>query len=922
MKILILKSFKGVIMMKWRMIGAAAVMTAMLVSVSAAGDLPDLKFEKYELPNGLDVILHVDHSIPMASVNVWYHVGSKNEKAGRTGFAHLFEHMMFQGSEHYQDDFFQAIEKIGGVNNGSTSEDRTNYWEDVPSNYLEKMLWLEADRMGYLLPAMTQESLDNQRDVVKNERRQGLDNQPYAKSYELLLSLMYPEDHPYYHSVIGSMEDLSAASLEDVQEFFKLYYTPNNASLCVTGDFDPARVKVWVEKYFGSIPPGAPIDRLENWVPKLNEVKRASAEDNVSLPRLYMEWHSPAFYAPGDAEFDLLANILSSGKTSRLYKTLVYDKQIAQDVSAVQSSSEISSIFDITVTAAEGHSLEEIEREVDAVLKELLSGGITKNELEQAKTNWETGFVRGLERIGGFGGRADKLNQYNTYLGDPGKLGWDMGRYTNATSDDIMRYARQYLDLNGRAILYIYPQGDLVVQGDSSAMITEPAAAPEPSFAPPSIQKARLSNGMELLLVEDHKLPLVQVNLVVKSGWASDPSNRPGAASLTAELLDEGTKSMNALRISEETKKLGARLGTGSSFDNSSVSLNVLKKNLDPALKLMSDVILNPTFPNEELERQRQNYLGRIQQEARQPVTAAFKTFFRELYGADHPYGQPYTGSGTESSLQAISRVDLENYYKANYLPNNTAAVVVGDITLDEAKAKLEKAFSGWKAGNVVPVDVKNAPAIRKTKICIVDKPGAPQSVIVTGNPGLRRNDPDYLSTTVMNNALGGQFTSRINMNLREDKGYTYGSFSFITGRQGQGAFIGYAQVQSQFTKESLFEFMKEYRDVLGTRPLTDTELDNSKSNLVKGFPQDFQSYSGIAGQLSSMITFDLPSDEWITYVNRIDGVDLNLALKAAKDHIHPDAMLIVVVGDREKIEPGLRALNIGEIVYLNPAEL
>jgi zinc protease len=918
-----INQIKGDIMRSWKRLMLVCLAVAVITAGAAvAGDLPELKFEKFELPNGLDVILHEDHSIPMVSVNIWYHVGSKSEKPRRTGFAHLFEHMMFQGSENFNTDFFEGIEKIGGVNSGSTSEDRTNYWENVPGNYLERMIWLEADRMGFLLPAMTQERLDNQKDVVKNERRQRLDNQPYAKSYELMLSLMYPDEHPYSHSVIGSMEDLSAASLEDVSGFFELYYTPNNASLCITGDFDTAQVKQWVEKYFGPIPPGAPIDRMKSWVPRLTEVKRSTAEDNVSLPRLYMEWHTPGFYAPGDAEFDLLANILTSGKNSRLYKTLVYEKQIAQDVRAYQSSMELSSTFGITVTAKEGHSLEEVETEVDAILKDVLANGITSDELEQAKTTWEAGFVRGLERIGGWGGRSDRLNRYNVYIGDPGSLQWDMERYSKATVADVMKYAREYIDLNGRAILYIIPQGDPQLVEAEFDRTAEPAAASEPSFAPPSIQKAKLFNGMDLMLVEDHDLPLVQINLIIKNGWAADPSDRPGAAALTADLLDEGTKSMDALEISDEIKRLGAQLGTGSSFDNSSVSLNVLKKNLDPALKLMSDIVLNPTFPEKELELKRENYLGRIQQEGRQPMTAAFKTYFSELFGADHPYGQPYTGSGTEASVKAITRSDLESFYQANYMPNNATAIVVGDITLDEARSKLEKAFKKWKQGAPSESVVKEVEPLGKTKICIVDKPGAPQSVIVLGNLGLKRSDPDYLATSVMNNALGGQFTARINMNLREDKGYTYGAMSFFSGRRGRGAFAAYAQVHAEFTKESIAEFVKEFRDVLSTRPLTAVELTDSKNNLIKGFPQDFQTYSGIASQMGSMVTFDLPEDEWNTYVNRVNAIDMNLATKAASDHIYPDALLIVIVGDREKIEPGIRELNLGEIEYLSASDL
>ncbi len=755
--------------------------------------------------------------------------------------------------------------------------------------------------------------------MVKNERRQGLDNQPYAKSYELMLSLMYPENHPYYHSVIGSMEDLSAAGMEDVQEFFKIYYTPNNASLCITGDFDPALVKQWVEKYFGTIGPGAPIDRLEGWVPKLTEIRRASAEDAVSLPRLYMQWHTPALYAPGDAEMDLLANILVSGKSSRLYKSLVYDKKIAQDVSAYQSSSELGSIFEITVTAKEGQSLDMIEAEVDALLKDLLTNGIAEDELMRAKTTWETQFVRRLENIGGFGGRADMLNSYNVLLGDPGKLKWDMQRYSKAKTADVMNYAGKYLDLNARGILYITPQGDprpLTTEFDINA---QPQAADEPSFDPPSIQNAILSNGMRLMLVENHKLPLVQVNIVLESGWAADPASKPGAAALAADLLDEGTKSRNALQISDEAKRLGANLGTGSSFDNSSISLNVLKKNLDPALDLMSDIIVNPTFPENELELKRDIYLGRVQQEARQPTTSAFKIFYRQLYGADHPYGQPYTGSGTETSIKNLTRSDLENFYNANYFSNNATAVVVGDITLDEAKSKLEKAFKKWKQGNAVKSMVNEIPPLERTKILIVDKPGAPQSVIVLGNLAMKRSEPDYLAASVMNNALGGQFTSRINLNLREDKGYSYGAGSFFSGRKGQGAFTSYAQVQSEYTKESLYEFMKEFDAVLGRRPLTDKELDDSKNNLIKGFPQDFETFVGIAGQLSSIVTFELPEDEWATYTRRVSDIDIKMAAEAAKKYVRSNQMLIVIVGDREKIEPGIRELQIGEIAYLDP---
>ncbi|MEW5702750.1 MAG: pitrilysin family protein [Candidatus Zixiibacteriota bacterium] len=896
-----------------------ALLAAGLVS---AATLPPLQVEKYELPNGLDVILHEDHTLPTVAVNIWYHVGSKNEQPRRTGFAHLFEHMMFQGSEHHEGEYFEPLEKIGGGVNGSTTEDRTNYFEDVPSNYLELALWLESDRMGFLLPSMTQEKLDNQRDVVKNERRQGLENEPYGKVEELVVPLQYPEGHPYAHTVIGSMEDLSAASLDDVKNFFKSYYTPNNASLCIAGDFDPAAAKKLVEKYFANIPPGPPVDRVQTWIPTFDGVRRGTAEDNVNLPRVYMMWHTPAGYMPGDAELDLLANVLTSGKTSRLYKSLVYEKQIAQDVRAYQSSGEVSGSFNIIATARQGHTLAELESAIDEELRKVLATGITATELAQAQTAYEAGFVRRMERVGSFGGRADMLNAYNTFLGEPNKFQWDLDRYSRATAADVQRVAKQYVLLDRRLIFEVFPQGTLAAGETEIDRAQEPAPMPDPTFTPPTIEKTKLTNGMDLWLVEDHKLPLVQLNLVLKSGWAADPADRPGAASLTAELLDEGTKTRTALQISEEAKSLGASLGTGSSFDGSSVSLNVLKRNIDPALALMADVVLNPTFPNEELERRRQLYLGRIMQESKEPFTVAYKTFSRALFGPNHPYGQPYTGSGTEASIKAITRDDLVRYYDANYHPNNAAFVVSGDMTMAEAQAALEKAFKGWQPGTVASPEVPDPQPVSQTKILIVDKPGAAQSVVMAGSLGLRRNDPDFMATSVMNNALGGMFTSRINMNLREDKGYTYGAGSFFSSRRGIGPFVVYAPVETRFTDSALVQMMKELRDVLGPRPLSDAELADSKNNMIKGFPQDyFSSIGAVAGSMGSIITLGLPDDEWQTYQNRVRAIDGATATQAAKDHVHPDAVLIVVVGDRAKIEAGIKALNLGQITYAD-AEL
>ena len=897
-----------------------AGMCLLFLSASAAGQgLPKISFEKFVLKNGLQVILHEDHTVPVVAVNVWYHVGSHNEKPGRTGFAHLFEHMMFQGSEHQRGEYFTPLQKIGGSVNGSTSEDRTNYWENVPSNYLELALWLESDRMGYLLPAMTQEKLDNQRNVVKNERRQGLENQPYGKVEELLPALLYPADHPYSWSVIGSQEDLTRASREDVEEFFRMYYTPNNASLCIAGDFDPKTARALAEKYFAGIPAGPAINRLQTWIPKLNGEKRMTAEDRVSLPRIYIAWHTPAYYAAGDAELDILGSVLSQGKTSRLYKSLVYEKQIAQDVRAYQSSRELGSNFQIEVTAKPGRGLEEIEKAVEKELDALKDSGVTEAELTQAKNNFESNYVWRLENTGGFGGKADRLNEYNVLLGDPDRFQWDLDRHLNLTAADVVKVAREFLGRD-RVVLSILPSGDLKTVESVFERTAEPKPAAEPAFKPPAVQKALLASGLEVLLVEDHKLPVVNMALVVKSGWASDPKDRPGAASLTSELLDEGTASRSALQIAEEVKGLGADLGTVSSFDASHVNLGVLKKELDRGLALLADIVTHPSFPGEELERQRKIYLGRIEQEAMQPNTAALKVFYRTLYGPDHPYAQPYTGSGTPSSIKALTRDDLEKYWKTYYHPNNAAVVVAGDVTLKEMKAKLEAAFGDWAPAKVPAAVIPAVKPLSATKIFLVDKPGAAQSVVIAGNPGIERSSPDYFPVQVVNTALGGKFTSRINLNLREEKGYTYGARSNFTATRSTGAFLVSAPVHSQYTKETVFEIDRELKGICGTKPLSAEELQDCKNYLIKGFSQRFSSTGWIANQLADQVKFGLPENNLDRYIPSVQAVAAASAGAAAGKYIHPSALLYVIVGDVAKIESGIRELKIGDIGYLDAA--
>jgi len=909
--------------MRTALLLAASVVLALAsgAATGAAAELPALAFEHYELPNGLDVILHVDRSTPIVGVNVWYHVGSKNEMPGRTGFAHLFEHMMFQGSQHYDDDYFLPLQNAGGQVNGSTTEDRTNYWENVPSDQLELALFLEADRMGFLLPAMTEEKLANQRDVVKNEKRQG-ENQPYAKAWDLLPGLLYPAEHPYSWTVIGSMEDLSAASLEDVSDFFRRYYAPNNASLAVAGDFDPAQAKAMIEKYFAGIPSGPAVDRLQTWVPRLESERRLLAEDAVELGKVIMAWHIPGNYQPGDAELELLTSVLATGKTSRLYKRLVYDLQIAQEVEVYVDRRELSSAFMIEATARPGVELARLEAVIDEELAALRAKGVTKDELTLAKVGFEGRFLRSLQRVGAWGGKADVFNKYNTFLGDPARLQWDLDRHLAVTPAAVQGFVAEYLGNQQRAVLTIVP-ATAAVAATAGAPATElPAPGAAVTFAPPAVQRATLAGGLELYLVEKHELPLVQVTLNIRSGWAADPAGRPGTAALTAELLDEGTADRDALTIAEEARRLGARLSTESYFDGSRVSLNVLKRELDGGLDLMSDLVLGASFPVEELERQRQRLLGQIQQDNSQPRVAAMKLMQKRLFGEGHPYAQPMTGTGTAASLARIDREDLRAFHAAHYRPNNAAVVVVGDITLAEATAQLNRAFRKWQPGTVPAASIPAPQTAAGPRICLVDRPGAQQSIILLGQLGLERADPGYLPFEVMNAALGGSFIARINMNLREDKGYTYGSYSFLQGFKAAGAFGCSAPVHTQYTGAALGELLREIGDIRGERPIAEQEFNDCKHRLVQGYPARFETLEGIAGQLSDLLVHELPLSEWSDYVARVQAIDRATANRSAREQLDPEAMQIVIVGDRAAVLPQLAELGLTDVLEVKPDEL
>ncbi|MGH9941654.1 MAG: M16 family metallopeptidase [Pyrinomonadaceae bacterium] len=955
--------------------------------------LPPIRYTEFFLSNGLRVILHEDHSTPIVGVNMWYHVGSKNEVPGRTGFAHLFEHMMFQGSQGYDDEYFNPIQEAGGTLNGSTNPDRTNYWEVVPSNFLDLALFLEADRLATLLDVLSEKKLANQRDVVKNEKRQNYDNRPYGLVGAKIAETIYPKDHPYHWLTIGSLEDLSNASIDDVKDFFRRYYTPNNASLAIAGDINPAEARRLAEKYFGHIARGPEVKPVIAKPPVIKETKRMSIEDRVALPRLYQTWVVQPRYNPDEAPLDALAAILAGGKTSRLYKTLVYDRQIAQDVSAFNNAQELAGVFQIVATAKPGKTLAELEQAINEEIEKIRQEPPTREEVERVYNATEAGFIYGLQTVGGFGGRNDQLNQYATYLNDPGHFQKDLARYRAVMADDVRRVAQNYLT-DKRLVTSVTPRargntpasGAPVPEGPAragtspsqqtagqpqagtaaagspvtgvsadrpagaqaqtktEAAATQPAgAAPptttaarpeqkekdaralaaklpkpkaDPRFQLPQIQRRKLSNGLDVLIVEHHELPVVSMNLIVKTGAAADRRERTGLAGLTAGLLDEGTSTRSSLDISNQLASIGAQLGTDSGRDSSGVTLRTLTRQLDKALEIYADVITNPAFPGEELERARSQRLAQFAQLRDNADAIAGIVFPTLLYGRTHPYGQPAIGD--EASVRAVMAADARSFYETYYRPNNSTLIVVGDVRPATLVPKLERAFANWKGGDVPTLALPEAPARQRAAIYIVDRPGAAQSVISIGHVGVARSTPDYFPLLVMNTLLGGQFSSRVNLNLREDKGYTYGARTSFDFRRSPGPFTASAGVQTAVTKESVQEFLKELRGIRGEIPVSPRELEFAKQALIRGYPRGFETPDQIAGRLSDVALYGLPADYFNTYIQRVRAVTAADVARVANKYLDPSRMAILVVGDRKVIEPGLRSIeDVGQTITL-----
>jgi zinc protease len=875
----------------------------------------EIPCEEFVLDNGLKVIVHEDHKTPIVGLNLWYHVGSKNERPRKTGFAHLFEHLMFGGSENLQGSYIEAMEKIGATDlNGTTSEDRTNYFENVPTSALDYALFAESDRMGYFYNTISQEVLDLQRGVVQNEKRQG-ENQPYAIVEELIVKSTYPVGHPYDHTVIGSMDDLDSATLEDVREWFKTYYTPSNAVLVVAGDITRAQAKERVKRYFDGIPSGPPVAHQRSWTAKMAGEHRETVEDRVPQSRLYKIWNVPGYGTPAADYLRLVAGILSSGKNSRLYKRLVYDDQIATQIAAYLDEREIGSQFVVVATAKQGGDLGNVERAVNEELTRFLDDGPTPRELDRMKAQSYAAFVRGVERIGGFGGKSDILATSQTYLGSPQGYKQRLIALEQATPADLRETAQLWLG-DGVYALEVRPF-EAAVQSSPNGSVRSglPQLGPAHDLKLPPLREGRLSNGLRILVAERHEIPVVNLWLDVNAGYAADQFAAPGTARLTASLLNGGTNRRTALEISDELQMLGAQLNSGCNLDMSTAYFSALKANLDDALDLYSDIILNPVFPEADFERQRQLQLSAIANEKVTPLQMALRALPPVLFGAKHAYGVPLTGSGTEESVQGITRANVARFHAMWFKPSNATLIVVGDTSLEEIKPKLEKFLASWENGTVPAKNLAPVARPAKPAIFLVDKPGALHSVVIAGTLAPPPVAGAEIALETMNNIFGGTFGARLNMNLREDKHWSYGAGSVLYGARAQRPFLAYASVQADKTADSISEMLKEVVGMTGERPIRPEELDKVKQQQIFELPGSNETMNAIGNLFGDLLQLGLPLDFYDTYVTRVSALTIPEIESCARSLLNPENMVWMVVGDRAAVEPALSRLGIGEIV-------
>ena len=891
------------------------VMFIISIQASSLAELPEIKYESFKLDNGLTVIVHEDKKVPMVAVNVWYHVGSKNEKLGKTGFAHLFEHLMFNGTENYNNEYFEPFEKIGSTDqNGTTNSDRTNYFQNVPTNALDLALWMESDRMGHLLGVVDQEKLDEQRGVVQNEKRQG-ENQPYGKAFTRISESAFPKGHPYSWSTIGSMDDLDAASLEDVQDWFKTYYGPNNAVLALAGDIDLDTAKLKVAKYFGDIPSGPPLIKPEKWIAKRSEEKREVMFDDVPQARIYKIWNVPERDTEAAAHFDLASSVLVGGKNSPLYKELVYEKQIATSVSSFYYDREIAGMFFIVADVVAGVDPADVESAMDNVMATFIKRGPDPKLLKAEKTKILAGFIRGIQRIGGFGGKSDLLATCQTYTGDPGCYQKNAAYLDAVTPSKMKATFAEWID-DTPYVLTILPTDKYTVGEtdlDRSSGVPYPTQKVEFQF--PKLQTATLSNGAKVVLAQREGVPLVEMNFQFNFGYAQENNDELGYTNFMMGMLNEGTKKYSSLEFDEVLDSLGSNLGFGSGLDTSVASLSSLKANLSQTLDLAKEALINPTFPEKEIERIKKETLAGIIQEENRPASIAYRNIGKLLYGEEHPYGKPLTGSGISETISSITRANIMDVHSRAINSAHLTFAVAGDIEMKELVDLLESKFGDWSANSDSGLKTLTTVELPDNRtVYLIDKPNAQQSYIVAGQLLPPSATDEEIEIDYMNYAIGGSFTARLNMNLREDKSWSYGVRTRLGDAKGQRAMLVTAPVQTDKTSESMAEIVKEYADYLSTKPITQDELAKGKASKTLRLPGQFETLGALKGGVSGIVTYDRDLDYLDQLPALLDEPSLNQVQAKAQKYIKPNQWTWLIVGDLSKIEEPIRALNLGEV--------
>ena len=923
----------------------AAPLAAADAPDSAKVDTIDLAFQKFRLDNGLTVVVHEDHKAPVVNVAVWYHIGSADEPAGKTGFAHLFEHLMFSGSEHHKEGYFKPFEQVGATDqNGTTHNDRTNYFETVPTTALDLALWMESDRMGHLLGAIGQKELDTQRGVVQNEKRQG-ENEPYGRVDENIQANAFPANHPYHHDTIGSMKDLDAASLADVKQWFHDHYGAANTTLVLAGDITPATAREKAEKYFGDIAAGPPVARQQPWVYPRDTSTRGEMVDQVAQVRIYREWNVPQLGADDVQPLALAATVLAGGKTSRLYQRLVYQDKLADGVEAGVSPFALAGMFELQIDVKRGVDPAKVEAAVADEWNKFLKEGPTEDELLRVRTSAHAGFVRGAEKVAS---QARVLAEGQVYRDDPAAYKRDFARLDAATPETVRAAANKWL-AHGDYTLTVKPgtpdpakdeaesAGLAAAEGRPAAVLPPPheyktiqssidrdAGVPQvkefPELTFPTLQHGKLKNGIEVVLAERHSIPIVQIRVLFDSGYAADQGRKLGTASFTTGMLDEGTQSLDSVEIARRKERLGASLGAACDLDTCGVGLNALKSQLQPSLALFADVVRHPAFRADDIARVRGQWLAGIAQEKTDPTNLALRTLPPLVYGSGHAYAIPFTGSGDEASIKALQAQDMQDFVRDWLRADNARMVIVGDTTLADIVPQLDAVFGDWSAP-ATPLPKKNlatvtAPA--KPRVYLMDRAGSQQSVIIAGLIAPSTLAPNHLEIGTMDKAFGGLFTSRLNMNLREDKHWAYGAFSFSGNAIGQRLFMMYAPVQTDKTAESARELLNEARAIIGPKPLTAAEIAKVKSGDVRALPGQYESSGAVIGTLQNIVVYHRPDDYVQTYKHHIEAQKDADIQAAAKQVIRPDALTWVVIGDRARVEAPLRTLKLGTFAVLD----